>query len=253
MLCERNGVHLADVQSFPFFDPEAAPNPNLAADALQRISERLMGLAELPELEQARQYDTIRQALDEDVFDFFDLSPNERKLVRETVEILMPSIRPRSFKSLDTPAQKPARAPDFQRYGEALAESLTDWRSRTGGRGSFRVSVVASGPDREGPAGIVRIDYTPDESAPPVSEARVSDDLVRATLQGLRTHGLAMVPSGDALHLVPDTWIWANGTLYLVRPLARRSWTFRRALQDAEAIVGNVQRRHREQVPVEVA
>lgn len=253
MLCERNGVHLADVQSFPFFDPEAAPDPALAADALGRVTRRLSELTDIPELEQAHRYDAMRDALDGDVFDYFDLSANERSLVLETVEILMPSIRPRSFKSLDTPAQKPARVSDFDRYGEALAESLTDWRSRTGGKGRFQVRIVASSPDRAGPAGIVRIDYMADETAPPASEALVNDDLVHATLRSLRRHGLAMVPSGDALHLVPDTWIWANGTLYLVRPLTRRSWTLRRALRDAEAIVGDVQRRLRGQTPAEVA
>jgi hypothetical protein len=253
MLCERNAVHLADVQSFPFFAPGAAPNPGLAADALGRVANRLSELADGPELDQARRYDAMRDALDEDVFDYFDLSPIERGLVRETVEILMPSIRPRSFRSLDTPAQRPARAPDFDIYSEALAESLTDWRSRTGGRGRFRVGVVASQPDRAGPAGIVRIDYAADETAPPTSQTQISDELVRATLRGLRKHGLALIPSGDALHLVPDTWIWTNGTLYLVRPLTRRNWTLRRALRDAETIVSDVQERHRRHTPAEAA
>ena len=252
MLCERNGVHLADVQSFPFFGPEMAPDTARAAQALGRISKRLKELAMVTELEQARLYDDMREAIDEDVFDFFDLSPTERNLVLETVEILMPSIRPRGYKHLDTPAQKPARPADFERYSKALAESLTDWRSRTGGKGRFWVSVVASRPDRAGPAGIVRIDYSADETGPPASDAQVSDDLVLATLRGLREHGLAMIPSGDALHLVPDTRIWASGTLYLARPLARRSWTLRQALRDAEAIVRNVQQRHRSQMSMEV-
>src|SRR5262249_48593047 len=37
MLCERNGVHLADVENFPFFDPDQAPNPNAARHALTQV------------------------------------------------------------------------------------------------------------------------------------------------------------------------------------------------------------------------
>jgi hypothetical protein len=67
------------------------------------------------------------------VFDYFDTPENERVLVRETVDILMPSIRPRSFVSLDTPAQHTALPPDFERYAKALAEALTALRQHTSG------------------------------------------------------------------------------------------------------------------------
>lgn len=71
----------------------------------------------------------------------------------------MPSIRPRSFKSLDTPAQHRAKLEDFEAYASALAEALTSWRTRTRGRGRFHVDVVTSDPERAGPSGIVRVTY----------------------------------------------------------------------------------------------
>ncbi|MEJ0049190.1 MAG: N-6 DNA methylase [Rhodospirillales bacterium] len=245
MLCERNGVHLTDIESFPFFDVEAAPDPVLAQEVLARTSQRMTDLAQRDDFDQARSYETLRDAFDNDVFDFFALSEDERALVRETVEILMPSIRPRSFKSLDTPAQQAARKEDFERYGNALANALTRWRERTGGKGRFQVSVVTSQPRRAGPIGIVRIEYKPSKTAPATATTTIDDQLVQSTLSELRQLGLTIIPSGDALQLVPDAHIWTNGALYLVRPLTRRSWTLRQAVRDAEYIVRTVQSGHR--------
>jgi hypothetical protein len=236
-------VHLTDIESFPFFDVEAAPIPLDARKALARSSQRMTELALLDDFDQTRSYEAQRDAFDEDVFDFFALADNERALVRETVNILMPSIRPRSFKSLDTPAQRTPRPDDFGRYGTALAEALTGWRERTGGKGRFHVSVVTSEPHRPGPTGLVRIDYTPDRTAPGAATVRIDDQLVQTTLSELRRLGLTVIPSGDALQLVPDAHIWTNGVLYLARPLTQRSWTLRQALRDAEHIVRTVQSR----------
>ena len=243
MLCERNGVHLTDIESFPFFDVEAAPNPLAARNAVARVSQRMSDLARLDNLDQARNFKTQRHAFDEDVFDFFALSEKERSLVRETVDVLMPSIRPRSFKSLYTPAQRAASPDDFRLYGTALAASLTEWRQRTGGKGRFRVSVVTSEPNRPGPSGIVRIDYAPDWTAPATATLQIDNQIVQTTLSELRRLGLTIIPSGAALQLVPDAHIWTNGTVYLVRPLTRRSWTLRQAFRDAEHIVRMVQQR----------
>ncbi|MBE7181408.1 MAG: DNA methylase, partial [Terriglobus roseus] len=243
MLCERNGVHLADVETFPFFPPESAPNVETAQAALAQVGEHLEALRQLPELEQGPRYGQIRDDLDDVVFDYFELTDPERKLIRETVKVLMPSIRPRSFKSLDTPAQHLAHADDFKIYAQALADSLTSWRNRTKGQGRFLVDVVASDPERAGPSGIVRITYDQNITEAPVIDTDVSDELVLQTLAQLRAAGLRAIPSGDFLSLVPDAHLWIDGALYLVRPLTHRSWTIRQAMRDAEQIVRRVQAR----------
>lgn len=241
MLCERNGVHLTDVETFPFFDADAAPNRTVARQALKKVSDRMAQLAAVGELEQAFHYGEMRDTLDEAVFDYFDLTRNERVLVRETVDILMPSIRPRSFKSLDTPAQRTAVARNFKIYGNTLAESLTSWRERTGGKGRFHVAVTTSDPKKAGPSGIVRIAYSADDTALAVAEMKIDNDAVQTTLSELRRLGLRVIPSGNALQLVPDVHIWANGAFYFIRPLAQRNWTARQALRDAEQVVRSVQ------------
>ncbi|MCP1848207.1 MULTISPECIES: N-6 DNA methylase [unclassified Bradyrhizobium] len=243
MLCERNGIHLSDVDTFPFFPPEDAPNPEAAASALASITSAVAELSNEDELMQLPHYEGIRADLDQAVFSYFGLTEEEQTLVSETVEVLMPSIRPRSFKSLDTPAQRTASAKDFGIYAQALADGLTAWRDRTGGRGRFDVNVVANDPARAGPSGIVKISFAAEAQADPGVATGIDDELVIETLAALRKLGLRTIPSGDYLTLVPDTHLWIDGSLYLVRPLTQRSWTVRQALRDAEHIVRTVQTR----------
>jgi hypothetical protein len=253
MLCERNGVHLKDVETFPFFSPDQAPNPKLAAKALAKVSAQIQHLSTLPQLDQANHYAGLRDALDECIFDYFNLTETDRQLVRETVTIFMPSIRPRSFKSLDTPIQRSAQVDDFRLYSSALGSALTSWRDRTAGRGRFHVRVLTSDPGRAGPVGIARIAYSDGKNAPPAASAQVNDEAVQQTLAELRHLGLAIIPAGDAIQLVPDVHLWTDGVLYLVRPLAHRNWTLRQALRDVEHIVRAVQSKQLQRSRPEVA
>jgi hypothetical protein len=91
MLCERNGVHLTDVEAFPFFAPKDALDPDAASNALSTVSRHIAGTAALPELEQRRRYAQLKSVLDQAVFTYFGVTPEEQTLVRETVDILMPS------------------------------------------------------------------------------------------------------------------------------------------------------------------
>lgn len=241
MLCERNGLHLTDVESFPFHAPEAARDPVTAKGALEAVLSHMEALRALPEIEQKDAYEARRSAIDDAIFAYFGLSADERMLIRESVDLFMPSIRPRSFQSLDTPIQKRARRADISDYAAALGRGLTEWRDRTRGAGTFRVSVVANGHDRSGASGIVKIDWGDAASGQPKSSTAVNDNLVLETLHALRAAGLRTIASGDHLALVPDVQCWLNGSLYLVRPLNRRSWTYRQALRDAETIVRSVQ------------
>lgn len=241
MLCERNSLHLADVEPFPFFAPEHAPDPEAAHKAITQIVARVDAIAALEETDQPVQYQSIRDELDEEIFTYFGLKERERALIRETVTLLMPSIRPRSFKSLDTLTQQLVKTEQLSAYARSLAEALSEWRERMGGRGRFRVDVVAGDPSRAGPSGIVRVRYEDVLFQGAEYASKISDEIVLQTLDQLRQSGLRTLNSGDFLTLVPDARLWIDGSLYLVRPLTRRSWTLRQALRDAERIVRDVQ------------
>jgi len=245
-LTDRNAIHLKDVEGFPFFLPEAAPDPKAAAAALQKVVGRLDEIAALPELAQRDAFDAARSEIDDAVFQYFGLHGDERALVLETCEVILPSVRPRNYKSLDTPIQRPAGQEDFDRYARGLAEALTSWRERMNGQGRFRVEVFVSEGSRQGRVGIARVDYEEAPTGPPFAQARMNDAAVIETLAVLREAGLNVIASGAYMGLVPDIHIWVSGDLYLVRPLGRRNWTLRQALRDAERVVRDVQQRVQE-------
>lgn len=243
MLCERNGVHLEDVKAFPFFAPEQAPVPEQAAAALETIARFSRELEAVPQLEQPSYFQQHKRTLDDSVFDYFGLSATERQLVRETVDVLMPSIRPRSYKSLYTPIQRRASKEDMGDYACTLAGALAMWRNRMGGRGQFHVSVVGMDPQLCGPVGVVRIQLLPDGTDGSTVEAGLDTALVAKTLATLRQEGLVRIADGESRQLLPDTLIWTEHGLYLTRPMTRRGWLTRSALRDAERIVRDVHQR----------
>ena len=241
MLCERNGVHLVDLTPFPFFAPESAPEPAISENALIATANHMDAIAALPASEQGAHYRAIYGELDELVLAYFGLTEAERSLVFETVQLLLPSIRPRSFDSLDTIAQRRAEQTDLESYSRTLAESLTSWRTRMGGKGRFDVQVVSNGSARLGPVAIVSVRYVQEPSEDSTANVRVDDELMLEMLTRLRRAGFSIIPSGETLDLVPDTHVWIGGSLYLVRPITKRSWTNRQALRDAELVVRIVQ------------
>jgi hypothetical protein len=240
MLCERNAVHLGDVATFPFFEPAFSPNPERSLQALRIVASKMSELSNVDEWQQAAAYLTMKDIIDECVFDYFDVTQEERAFVRETVNILMPSIRPRGYSGLNTPTQRTATPDDIEIYARTLATELTNWRKRTKGKGKFDVSVVSSDLSRDGPAGIVRIQFNDQKTADGSSSFRIDNDAVLETFSELRRLGLSVMPTSQALWFVPDTFIWSDGTVFVVRSLIGRSWTIRQALRDAERIVRNV-------------
>ncbi|MYF10496.1 MAG: N-6 DNA methylase [Gammaproteobacteria bacterium] len=243
VLSSWGGIHLKDVKKFPFFEPDAAPDTAAAQDALAAICQRMDELAELPCTQQPVHYRELRPELDGLVYAYFGLTGEEQALVEESVALLMPSIRPASIGGIRrTPVQQKIDSEDYRAYAIALGESLTRWSTRMGGRGRFRVTVSGSKPTCDGPLGIVRIDCIEGDTLAPEANVRVDDDVALQVLAKLRVAGLRCLWSGSSLSLVPDTHIWSDGSLYLVRPATKRNWTIRQALRDAEHTVRLVQR-----------
>jgi hypothetical protein len=89
----------------------------------------------------------------------------------------------------------------------------------------------------------VRIRYSPGSTGAPEIDTSFDDGLMQSTLARLRLAGFSTIPSGDTLQLIPDTHLWLDGDLYIVRHLTLRSWTMRQALRDAEFLVRKVQGR----------
>ena len=244
-LCERNAVHLADVARLPFFLPEEARNAASARSVLMKVSDAVDELRSLPLPERLQHYNASSDDIDEIVFAYFQVSSIDRQLVRETVQRVIPSIRPRSQARLDTVLQQSASPADFRTYAEELGRALDVWRARSSGTGRFHVEIVASDGRRAGPLGVVRIDYAADERGAPSTRVHIDDGVVMDVLSELRQHGLVPLRN-SGLVLFPDAHVWLNGSVYIVRYFTQRNWTIRQALRDAEHIFRDV--RHKQQL-----
>lgn len=241
MLSERNALHLDNIEPFPFFAPEDAPEPKVAAAALERLVALSRELEALPSIEQPSASAALVDAIDNLVFDYFGLTALDRERVMEAVTVLLPSVRPRSYKSLYTPRQRPVTAEDLTRYAAALAAELTSWRDRMGGQGHFAVTVLANDPRGVGGLGVVRVQCLPEGIGPADVQTAIDDALVQQTLQALRRDQIDAVAVAGMTFLL-DQRLWTPRGLYLARPLVQRGWLVRTAVRDAEQIVRDVQR-----------
>ncbi len=244
MLCERNAVHLKDIAAFPFHEPKHAANPEKAESIIKKLSAKLEELAEVPELNQKASYEDLAPEFDKMIYDYFDVSILEQKLIEETVEVLMPSIRPRSYKSLNTSAQADASNADVRKYSETLANELNDWQRKTGGTGKFDIKAISSSAKSLGGYSVVNIQFNESKQEKPDVEYLTNDTMVLSLLHHLRTSGLDRVSPDSRLELMPDTFVWTKTALMIARSMIRRSWSIRQAIRDAEHIVSDVQRVH---------
>ena len=240
MLSERNALHLADIEPFPFFAPEAAPSPTAAREALAFVAALTRQIEQLPADTQVTAYADSTELIESAVYDYFGLSALERERVDEAATVLLPSIRPRAYRSLYTARQRPATIAAVRRYAQVLAQTLADWRDRLGGTGHFHVEVLANDPRGLGGIAVVRVQALVDATASSDVMTRVDDALVQRTLQALRSEQLDAV-SRAGLTWVLEQQLWTPRGLYLARPLVMRAWLVRTAMRDAEQIVRAVQ------------
>jgi hypothetical protein len=242
MLSERNAAHLVDLEPFPFFAPDQAPDPKAAHKALAAVLALDDAIQTTPGLTLKAQYELQRAAFDALVLDYFGLDEIERAVINETATVLSPSIRPRAYKRLATPLQAPVYREHLNAYSEMLAQVLDQWRDRLGGRGSFSVDVVATEPSRLGATGVVRVSYREGETTPSDTSLAIDRARVQEALLVARRMDLDRLKAPEGVEFRFGQLVWTQHGLYIARVLQRRNWLLRTAIRDAEAIVRSVQR-----------
>jgi hypothetical protein len=243
VVCDRNRVTLRDIKNFPFIAPEAHPEPAKAKAILRKVMNLTSDLAAPKLLRPEDEFEHVRGKLNELIFDYFGLSDNERYLVREAVTELLPSTRPRGYKSLHTLVQGRADFDLIQTYANTLQTELLEWQESLGGNGGAHVSIVAMNPKLIGPFGAVRIELK-DRKRSRTAQVKVEQDnrAVEAIMEQLRKLELHPLSIGENMYFAPDTLIWTDDALLLVRPLIRRFWLRRTAIRDAVNIVKDIHR-----------
>ena len=225
---DRPKVHQAELLHLPFPAPDDLPDreqARTAADALTAIVEKRVRLSNpaSAHIEPTPDQPTVLEEIDGLAYDFFCLSKEERILVEDTVEHVIPAVQPSRRHS---PAiWRPSTPGDRREYTRTLAGALADWFE---GDSSIGTRLVARNDDlailrlslRDGPGAS---DYVEDD-----------DESVAAALSRLAEHVHEPLPGN--FQTLPDFRVFAGRDLFLVKPAGKRFWLRSAALADAGAI-----------------
>lgn len=174
------------------------------------------------------------------------MTVTERELVREAVAQLVPSVRPRGYASLNTQIQSRVESTHLHAYAKTLEDELNEWQRELSGQGTVSVNVLAMDYRHVGPLGVVHVSLEKPQDGNTVTQ---SDAAVEYVLRGLVNQGIFPQRLSEDLYFAPDTIIWSDTSLYLVRPLIRRFWLRRTAIKDARQIVQAVHKKARQEEP----
>ncbi|ASU37205.1 hypothetical protein hmeg3_02100 [Herbaspirillum sp. meg3] len=246
VVCDRNRVTLLNIDDFPFVTPEGHSAPEKARSILRKVSVMVSKIDGETLAQPQNHYADIRDQLNEFVFDYFELTVTERELVREAVAQLVPSVRPRGYASLNTQIQSRVESTHLHAYAKTLEDELNEWQRELSGQGTVSVNVLAMDYRHVGPLGVVHVSLEKPQDGNTVTQ---SDAAVEYVLRGLVNQGIFPQRLSEDLYFAPDTIIWSDTSLYLVRPLIRRFWLRRTAIKDARQIVQAVHKKARQEEP----
>ena len=233
---DRPEVQQAELLRLPFPAPEDLPDrerSRAAADRLAAIvEEQIRGTDPAAEhfgkvLDGRPGEPELLRRIDDLACEFFCLSEEEKILVEDTVEHVIPAVQPNrvSFPAI----WRPSTSGDRREYARTLADALADWFD---GDCSIGTRLVARNDDlailrlslRDGPSAF---DYAEDD-----------DQSVAAALSRLAEHVHQPLPGN--FQTAPDFRVFAGRNLFLVKPAGKRFWLRSAALADANAIVADL-------------
>jgi N-6 DNA Methylase len=163
------------------------------------------------------------------VAEYFELQPSEAGLVRDTVEVTIPSIQP-SVSGMPVPTVRPIRSDQQQAYVERVCSTLNSWaaRSRYCVRGTVASSVMLG-------IGIARFDkILKTEAQQPLEKI---DPHLLETFDRLRT---VMPARQRAIDPIRELMVFDSNQIYFVKPVEQRHWTQTAALNDADEVAGTI-------------
>jgi hypothetical protein len=235
LLSDRDRVSLADIGHFPFYLPDRHANPRKAQQIVHEVADLTRHLDRTSSLSRPRVWAQIRDDAEKQIQAYFDLTEQANALIHETVEVVLPTIRPYGFSAIFERASRRASDQAIAAYVNVLASELESWRDARRGHGNFKIRALLTDRDRAGPFGIVRVEVAAKQG----DRTKVSrkDEAVRAVMQELQKAELLPISLTDEFYFTPETVIVADGVVYLIKSQSERMWLRRQARRDAERIV----------------
>lgn len=212
-----------DVDELP--DPEAAQN---AENAIVNIMDCLLRDKDKYSQGQFPDDKTVEK-LNQLVYQYYGFTEAEVTIIEDTIRYILPSIQPRAKKI--PPLWEKAGRNHFQEYVTTLTATLTDWLKPSN---YLPATLISDHPDLAVVG--LKIQTTPPKQSFTITETAQA---FKAALTRINT-GLKQQISPN-FHLVPDLRIFVDDTLYLIKPKALRYWIKSAALNDADAVIADLQ------------
>jgi hypothetical protein len=230
---ERPHVKLREIERLPLPLPHEHANSEQALRVVQKVAQISRPFQVLRSVEDNEDWSNARDALDELVYDYFELTSTERTVVNDTCEYLIPSRQPTTFENLRSPLQAKPAAGEFGTYARLLRSELENWRERLDGEGHFRVELSRPTSTQSGSVGVVRISLNDKLGAHAIAMPKIVEDI----LEQLRGDDPFPQVGSEAFSVSSDLLLFHHGDYYFVKPLVRRLWLATAAAQDAYRIV----------------
>jgi hypothetical protein len=233
---ERAKLHQAELLEWPFWHPDAHPDPARAWAALTRIDQLISQLDDEPELLAPLRYAAIRPELDDAVFNYFMIRPDERTLIEELATVIGPSVQPAGlgYRSLARELRMSPSLHRLERYVGRLTREMEGWRDATGGAGELCARYWTA---RRVPLGVAILEIG-EASATTARTGTTDAEFLQELADAL---GRVADRPGEALLTVPNLTIVDGARILLVKPLVTRYWLERAASADAARIASELQ------------
>jgi hypothetical protein len=228
----RQEVHVEELLRLPFPLPDTLSNPVRAREIVREVS-RVVDFAAITATGfLANRYDIVKTAsasVEGLIDEYFDILPLERALIDDTIQIIIPSVRP-SRTNPNIPTIAPVSEEQQNRYVQCLCDTLSGWAVSDQVRVQGEVTVSSS--LGFGVAVLTKRRVGKDTPVEP----EPLDDLLKS-LQRLREITSQRL---NIIELIRGAKVFDRDRLYVVKPIGQRFWTQTAALNDADEIAGTI-------------
>lgn len=228
---DRAKVHEEQLLALPFPEIEELPDPEASKNAADKIVMMIDDLILNKDTYTQGQFpdnETI-EMLNHLVYRYYGLTEPEIIVVEDTLNYVLPSIQPRSkgFPRLWNKAGKI----QWQEYISTLLSTLEDWLHD----GSYlSATLITDNPD----ALLLGLKIEQSPPKQPVTLCERGGDFNSAL--SIINEEIKQLESRN-IQLIPDFRIFIADTLYLLKPRIMRFWLKSTALNDADAIIADLQ------------
>lgn len=228
---ERDKVHLSELLRLPFPLPENCANPKRASAIVAEVAKRVSLVQEQAEaapLNFTARENSIAVAkaeIEPLIFEYYGLSRTEQFLVRDTVDLFIPSSTPTSIDG-EIPTLDDSKLDERSAYAQQLCQTINNW-----GRG--KGLVLSARGHTSSRLGLVLLQLSKGRTVTPYTEAEATEEVTKA----IAAIEAQLSVEHRKLAYSRGFTLFEPNRAFVLKPLARRQWTRTAALNDADAIL----------------